>query len=169
MELEEIKEDEISDILGTISETSIEKYLQEQSLLKDKAKKQEEENIKLKEEIIKKNIQIQEQEQEKNNYQDRLNKELKEKEEELNKYKEIERKNQNRKEKRKRIWKKIALVFISLILIGLAVYLYFINKKIFGIITGGVGLILSFFGFLGIDFKYLKEKIKKSQCPTREV
>jgi len=133
---EEIKEDEISDILGTISETSIEKYLQEQSLLKDKAKKQEEENIKLKEEIIKKNIQIQEQEQEKNNYQDRLNKELKEKEEELNKYKEIERKNQNRKEKRKRIWKKIALVFISLILIGLAVYLYFINKKIFGIIKG---------------------------------
>lgn len=53
---EDIKEDDLNEVLSTISESNIEKYVQEQELFKIQTQKQKEENEKLKEEIQKTNI-----------------------------------------------------------------------------------------------------------------
>jgi len=53
---EDIKADDLSDILDTISENNIEKYVQEQELFKIQTQKQKEENENLKKELSKVNI-----------------------------------------------------------------------------------------------------------------
>jgi hypothetical protein len=59
---EDIEEDNVKNILDSISEESVEKYLQEQEYFKNKAKENEEENEKLKECISIKELQLQEKE-----------------------------------------------------------------------------------------------------------
>ena len=60
---EDIKADDLSDILDTISENNIEKYIQEQELFKIQTQKQKEENENLKKELLKTNIKYQQKEQ----------------------------------------------------------------------------------------------------------
>lgn len=60
---EDIKADDLSDILDTISENNIEKYVQEQELFKIQTQKQKEENENLKKELSKVNIKYQQKEQ----------------------------------------------------------------------------------------------------------
>ena len=60
---EDIKADDLSDILDTISENNIEKYVQEQELFKIQTQKQKEENENLKKELLKANIKYQQKEQ----------------------------------------------------------------------------------------------------------
>lgn len=60
---EDIKVDDLSDILDTISENNIEKYVQEQELFKIQTQKQKEENENLKKELSKVNIKYQQKEQ----------------------------------------------------------------------------------------------------------
>ena len=55
---EDIKADDLSDILDTISENNIEKYVQEQELFKIQTQKQKEENENLKKELSKVNIKV---------------------------------------------------------------------------------------------------------------
>lgn len=55
---EEISDEVLDDVLGTISESSIEKFILDQEIFKDKAKKQAEENLLLKAELTKKDEQI---------------------------------------------------------------------------------------------------------------
>lgn len=55
---EEIKNDTVNDVLNAITEDSLEKFIEEQSHFKNKAEKQQEDNIKLREELeIKKDIE----------------------------------------------------------------------------------------------------------------
>lgn len=61
---EEIVAENISDVLEMISDTNIEKYINEQHLFKDKAKKQADENVSLKEELVNKEKQLIEKENE---------------------------------------------------------------------------------------------------------
>lgn len=60
---EDIKADDLSDILDSISENNIEKYVQEQELFKIQTQKQKEENEDLKKELLKANIKYQQKEQ----------------------------------------------------------------------------------------------------------
>lgn len=60
---EDIKADDLSDILDTLSENNIEKYIQEQELFKIQTQKQKEENENLKKELLKTNIKYQQKEQ----------------------------------------------------------------------------------------------------------
>ena len=51
MTREEIKNDIVNDVLNAITEDSLEKFIQEQSHFKSKAEKQEQDNIKLLDEL----------------------------------------------------------------------------------------------------------------------
>ena len=80
---EEINDYDVENILKTIEESSIENYLNEQEHLKNKAQKQEEENLKLKESIEKIEKEKKEKEKEYQEYISQKEKENLEKETEL--------------------------------------------------------------------------------------
>lgn len=158
---EDINEYDVVDILKSIEESSIEQHLKEQELFKNKAQKQEEENVKLKVALDKKQQEIQDKEKA---YQDALKlkeKENLEKEAELEKYREGERKSAISRAKRIHIWKKIGIVFGFLILVACGILLYIYYNRTLGIVTGTIAGIFTIATFFGVDYKTIKRLFGK--------
>jgi len=144
---EDISEYDVEDVLKSIEERSIEQYLQEEELFKNKAQIQEKENIKLKENLKKKEI------------------ETRGMKSELNTFYEIQRKKKEREDKIFCFLKNMFGIIIFLIIILGLCYLYFSNSKVLvkiPAILGVIASILKILSFFGIKFKkilkYFKQK-----------
>lgn len=147
---EEINENDISDVLISISEGSIENYFQEQELFKGKAQKQEEENKRLKQDLAIKEQELQ-----------LKDKENEEKEKELQKYREQEKQKEERALKRNRLIRKslIVVILLSIVVSGILLYIY--HYKVVGMIITALGGVLSILNFFGISFKTFRRTEKK--------
>lgn len=153
---EDIKEDDLQEILRSIDENSIETYLKEQELFKNKAAKQEQENERLKR-------TLQQLEEEKKAKEEQLLEELRKKEKEnLEKEKKIEeyRLAELEIEKKKRVrqkrLKQAGLVFLLVVCASIGVILYHYYNWVLGLITGTIAGFLTISAFFGFDYKALK-------------
>jgi hypothetical protein len=159
---EDIKEDNIQEILSSIDESSIEKYLKEQELFKNKAAKQEQENERLKR-------ILQQLEEEKKTKEEHLLEELRKKEKEnLEKEKKIEvyrlaeLEIERKKRVRKKRLKQAGLVFLLLVCASIGVILYHYCNWVLGLI-GTIAGFLTISAFFGFDYKALKSLFSKDE------
>ncbi len=132
---EDIDENDIQDVLSSIEESSIEKFLKEQDLLKSKSAKFEHENHVLK-------VRLGELEEEKRNS------------EEENRLVE-----EQKKQKRIRVKKNTKWIAVSLFLITIGIVLYIYCNILLGILTSTIAGIITILSFLGLDYKVIKNKI----------
>lgn len=132
---EDIDENDIQDVLSSIEESSIEKFLKEQDLLKSKSAKFEHENHVLK-------VRLGELEEEKR------------KSEEENRLVE-----EQKKQKRIRVKKNTKWIAVSLFLITIGIVLYIYCNILLGILTSTIAGIITILSFLGLDYKVIKNKI----------
>jgi hypothetical protein len=167
---EDIKEDDIHEILRSIDENSIETYLKEQELFKNKAANLEQEN-----EILKKKLQ--QTEEEKKTKEEQLLEELRkkdkenqEKEKKLEEYRSAELEIERKKKIRQKRLKQVGLFFLLIVCVGIGVILY----HLLGLIAGTIAGFLTILAFFGFDYKALKrlfsnddDKTQASNMPTR--
>jgi hypothetical protein len=145
---EDINEDNIEDVLNTIDEGTIEKYIREHDVLKINAQLKEKENTQLKIELDEK-VQL-----------------IHTKNSELQKYKEEENNRKRKKEKRRKYYMKslVFLLFSSLIFVG--IFLSRNYSKLFGDILSGISIIGAVFSvvtFFGLDYKMVKHRVFKKR------
>lgn len=161
---EDINEYDIQDVLKSISENSIELFLEEQEFFKNQAQKQILENEELKASILE--IKKEQEENSKNTKQMLRAKESEfdELKEELQKYKDIELKKKEKRKKKKIVIKRIALTitFMLIMLISIYGYLYFNNlfAAILAILAI-IGTIVSIVTFFGFDYRKIKKRFGK--------
>ena len=127
---EDIDENDLPSILESISEESIEQFIKQQELFKNKAYKQKNENAKLKEELLLKESEIKRQELELNKTEQKV--------------KQFEEKETNRIKKRNELKKLlIKILYISFLFVVccFGIFLYITDKKIIG---SFIGLIVSY-------------------------
>lgn len=142
---EDINENDISDVLVTISESRIECYLQEKEKLKTEARKQEEQNKKLKDELTTKEEEIKQKELE-----------LLLKNKELNKYKEAEKERLIKRQRRKKLLLKSIWTLLLIVLAIVGILLYIHKNKILGVIMTVIGLlssVITILNFFNNNFK----------------
>lgn len=154
---EDIKEDDLQEILRSIDENSIETYLKEQELFKNKASKQEQEN-----ERLKKTLQ-QLEEQKRTKEVDLLEeirkkeKENQEKEKIIDEYRLAELEIARKKRIRQKRFKQAALLFLLLVCASVGIVLYCNYNRILGIITGTIAGLLTISAFFGFDYRALRK------------
>jgi hypothetical protein len=160
---EDINEFDVDDVLKSIEESSIEDYLKEQELFKNRAAKQEQENKKLKEHLEK--IE-QEKIQKEKDYQESLKAkedENERKEAELEKYRENELRKEQKRLKRIIFLKRIGVIFLLGVCFLGGAYLFIYHNKVVGIVTGTVAGFLSISAFFGFDYKAIKKLFTKAE------
>ncbi len=153
---EDINENDLSFILESISEDNIERYVKEQELFKAKASKQKDENIKLKEGLLLKEAEIE------NNKL--MLTELQKKVQSLEKK---EKESIEKRKKLKILLTKTIYVLFLLFVVFLGIKLYRFDKKIIGTSLSVTASILAILTFFGIDYtslinlhrKIIKKKI----------
>ncbi len=143
---EDITEYDLNNTLSSITEKSLDKYIQEQELFKYKAQKNEEEI-----EILKRELQTQKLE--------------------LDKYRSDEKKKSDKREKRNlffskvlTFFRKILIIAITCIIIAVGILIYIYNYKVLGIVIDIVGifvLIFEILKFFKIDFLNIKSWMNK--------
>jgi uncharacterized membrane protein (DUF485 family) len=153
---EDINENDLSFILESISEDNIERYVKEQELFKAKASRQKDENIKLKESLLLKETEIE------NNKL--MLTELQKKVQSLEKK---EKESIEKRKKLKILLTKTIYVLFLLFVVFLGIKLYIFDKKIIGTSVSVTASILASLTFFGIDYislinlyrKIIKKKI----------
>ena len=158
---EDINEFDIDDVLKSIEESSIEDYLKEQEIFKNRAAKQEKENKRLKEHLEK--IEKEKKQKEKK-YQESLI----EKETELERYKAKEAIKEKKRLRRNIFLKRSVVIFILFICFVGGAYLFINHNKIVGVVTGTVAGFLSISAFFGFDYKAIKKLFTKQKTNEKK-
>lgn len=153
---EDIEKDDLQEILRSIDESSIEIYLKEQEIFKNKVAKQEQENERLKR-------TLQQLEDEKKSKEEQLLEELRKKEKEnlekekiIEEYKSAQQKIEKKKRTRQKRLKQAGLLLLLLVCASIGVILYHYYNWILGLITGTIAGFLTISAFFGFDYKALK-------------
>lgn len=156
---EEINEYDTGFVLDSIRDGSIKKLIQEQEHFKNRAQKQGEEIVKLKQDLFSKEQETKAKELEYQNQLAQKERENKEKDLELKKFHEQKRLKEEKGRKRKKIFKKISLIlfFIVLVVVGLffSHFIYLRHSKLVGFIAAvctTLGSIIALCGY------FLKKK-----------
>ncbi len=139
---EEIHEIDLPYILESISEESIEIYIKEQELFKNKASREKDENIRLREHLLLKDNKIETQKTE-----------LETAKEKVKALEEGENIRIDKTNKRNRLIKKIFYTIFLFIIIYLGVSLYKIDKKIIGSSLSLIAVLFTILNFFGIDYR----------------
>jgi hypothetical protein len=154
---EDIKEDELQEILRSIDENSIETYLKEQELFKNKAAKQEQENERLKKTLQQLEEEKRAKEAELLDEIRRKEQENQEKERKIQEYRLAELKIERKKRIRQKRVKQAILIFLLIGCASIGVVLYYYYNWVLGIITGTIAGFLTISAFFGFDYKALKK------------
>jgi hypothetical protein len=159
---EDINELDVEDVLKSIEESSIEKYLEEQEYLKNNVRKREKENIQLKEELEKKNKELLQKQQAFEETIRKREKENSEKETELARFRQIEKEKSEKKNKRIQLLKRVGVIFLILVLIAGGVLLYIYCNKLVGIIIGTIAGVFTILTFFRIDYKSILRVLRRN-------
>lgn len=154
---EDINEADVDEVLLSIEESSIENYLKEQQLFKDRFTSVEQENRKLNEKILEYEV---EQKKREADYQASIKEkeeETRRKEEELENYRAIEVSKSQKRRKLRKLLKQTGIVFLVCLIIAGGILFAIFNDELFGMIAGAVSLVLAVISFLGFDYKALKQ------------
>jgi len=155
---ENINEDDVVDVLKSISDESIESYLKEHELARSQTQKQVQENEELRMSISR----IKEEQKAKElKFEETLSKkdiQFNQLKEELDKLKSIEKERSRKNLKIKRLLR--SLLFSLLVLLAL---LYMYCNDIIGITMTIVSALVSLLVFFGIDYQKIRAKFKKDR------
>ena len=158
---EEIHEYEMRFVLDSITEGSVEKFIQEQEHFKNRVQKQEEEIMKLKQDLSSKEQELSAKELGYQNQLDQKERKNNEKGMELQRFYEQEKSREEKREKRKKICKRIVFLFLVILFIASGVFIYLRHNKLLGIIVGIIPGSCTILTFLGINSKVVMNFLKK--------